>query len=172
MTGLERNADVVRMASYAPLFANTEAWQWTPDLIWVDSLNVCRTPSYYVQQLFSRNRGDIVLPVKLDGVETSPEGRQNLYASATRDNQAGEVIIKAVNPGAEAEAVSIRLDGLSHVASDDDVVTLSGDALGAVNSMADLKRIVPVESKFENAAANFSYTFPARSMTVLRIKLQ
>ena len=66
MTGLERNGDVVRMASYAPLFANTEAWQWTPDLIWVDSLHVYRTPNYYVQQLYSLNHGDAVLPVKLD----------------------------------------------------------------------------------------------------------
>ena len=63
MTGLERNADVVRMASYAPLFAHVDAWQWTPDLIWVDNLRVLATPNYYVQQLFSRNRGDVVLPV-------------------------------------------------------------------------------------------------------------
>ena len=62
MTGLERNGDVVRMASYAPLFANAEAWQWTPDLIWVDSLHVYRTPNYYVQQLYSLNHGDAVLP--------------------------------------------------------------------------------------------------------------
>ena len=56
MTGLERNGDVVRMASYAPLFANTEAWQWKPDLIWVNSLGVCLTPNYYVQKLFANNR--------------------------------------------------------------------------------------------------------------------
>jgi len=62
MTGLERNADVVRMASYAPLFSNTEAWQWTPDLIWTDSLHAVPSVNYYVQQLFCRNRGDVVLP--------------------------------------------------------------------------------------------------------------
>ena len=71
MTGLERNAEVVRMASYAPLYANVDAWQWTPDLIWADSLRVLRTPSYYVQSLFARNRGDRVLPIprKVDPVE-------------------------------------------------------------------------------------------------------
>ncbi len=62
MTGLERNADVVRMASYAPLFANNEAWEWTPDLIWTDSLRALATPNYYVQQLYCCNRGDVVLP--------------------------------------------------------------------------------------------------------------
>ena len=101
MTGLERNADVVRMASYAPLFANTEAWQWTPDLIWVNSLQVCATPNYYVQQLFSRNRGDVVLPTELAGVAKSASGVEDLYASATRDDQAGEIILKVVNPGGE-----------------------------------------------------------------------
>src|SRR5262249_43333160 len=63
MTGLERNADIVRMASYAPLFANVDAWQWTPNLIWVDSLHVVKTPNYYVQQLFACNRGAVVLPI-------------------------------------------------------------------------------------------------------------
>lgn len=77
MTGLERNADVVRLASYAPLFANVDAWQWTPDLIWVDSLRVCPTPNYFVQQLFSLNRGDEVLPVSNDAPinEMLPSGR-------------------------------------------------------------------------------------------------
>jgi len=80
MTGLERNADVVRMASYAPLFAHAERWQWTPDLIWVDNLRVCGTPSYYAQQLFCRNRGKAVLPVEVSGaqIEPQPAGRIGL----------------------------------------------------------------------------------------------
>jgi alpha-L-arabinofuranosidase len=80
MTGMERNADVVRMASYAPLFAHVEGWQWKPDLIWVDNLSVLRTPNYYVQQLFSRNRGDVVLPLSSDSpaTELPPAGRIGL----------------------------------------------------------------------------------------------
>jgi alpha-L-arabinofuranosidase len=61
MTGMERNADVVRMASYAPLFANVKGIQWHPDLIYYDNARSFGTPSYYVQQMFSRNRGDVVL---------------------------------------------------------------------------------------------------------------
>jgi alpha-L-arabinofuranosidase len=171
MTGMERNADVVRMASYAPLFANTEAWQWTPDLIWVNSLNIYETPNYYVQQLFSCNRGDEVLPTQTTGIETAADGVQNLYASATHDDKAGEVIVKVVNPEADAEPVEIKLDGLSQVAPEGEAITLAGD-LNEVNSMDDPKKISPVESKFENAAANFTYTFPPHSMTVLRIKAQ
>jgi alpha-L-arabinofuranosidase len=80
MTGMERNADVVRMASYAPLFAHVDGWQWTPDLIWVDNLRVLHTPNYYVQQLFMRNRGDVVLPVSSDAPvkEVPPAGRIGL----------------------------------------------------------------------------------------------
>ena len=80
MTGLERNADVVHMASYAPLFAHVDAWQWTPNLIWCDNLRVYGTPNYYVQQLFSRNRGDVVLAVDLAGAElpSTPSGRVGL----------------------------------------------------------------------------------------------
>jgi alpha-N-arabinofuranosidase len=57
MTGLERNAEVVQMASYAPLLAHVDAWQWRPDLIWFDNLNCIGTPNYYVQKLFSTHMG-------------------------------------------------------------------------------------------------------------------
>jgi alpha-L-arabinofuranosidase len=65
MTGLERNSDVVVMSSYAPLFGHEDAWQWRPNLIWFDNLTSYATPNYYVQQLFSVNRGDEVLPVTI-----------------------------------------------------------------------------------------------------------
>ena len=95
MTGLERNADVVGMASYAPLFANVDAWQWTPDLIWFDNLNSYGSPSYYVQQLFARNKGTKVLPVTMPGGVKN--GTDNLFASAVADDAAGDVVVKLVN---------------------------------------------------------------------------
>ncbi len=63
MTGLERNSDVVVMASYAPLLVNLNHRAWNPDMINFDSANWYGIPSYYVQQLFSANRGDVTLPV-------------------------------------------------------------------------------------------------------------
>lgn len=65
MTGMERNSDVVQMASYAPLFANVNGIQWHPDLIYYDNSRVFGTPSYYVQEMFSQNRGDAVLPTSI-----------------------------------------------------------------------------------------------------------
>ena len=171
MTGMERNADVVRMASYAPLFANTGAWQWTPDLIWVDSLNVCRTPNYYAQQMFTCNRGDEMLPAQLDGIETSESGIQTLYASATRDETAGEIILKIVNPGDAKQKIHIVLGGAKHVAPDATELILSG-APDAENSMDQPNQIVPVQSSIKNAARRFVCTFEPHSFTVLRIKAE
>jgi alpha-L-arabinofuranosidase len=66
MTGLERNSDIVAMASYAPLFVNLNHRKWNPDLINFDSSSVYGLPSYYVQQLFSQNRGDVTLPTSVE----------------------------------------------------------------------------------------------------------
>jgi len=76
MTGLERNADIVVMSCYAPLFAHVDAWQWVPSLLWFDNLRVYGTPNYYVQKLFSENRGDVVLPLDVQAPEVSsgPKG--------------------------------------------------------------------------------------------------
>ena len=169
MTGLERNADVVRMASYAPLFANSEAWQWTPDLIWVDSLHVCRTPNYYAQQLFSRNRGDIALPTKLDGMETAASGKQNLYASAARDESAGEIILKVVNPGVAAQNVRIKLAGVNTVSPHATQTVLTGSP-DDVNTLQHPEEVIPVESVLDGAAADFSCDFAPHSLTVLRLR--
>ena len=80
MTGMERNSDVVVMASYAPLFVNVNDRRWNPDMIQFDGSRVCAIPSYYVQQMFSQNRGDSVLPIKLEFPAASAEhvpGRSN-----------------------------------------------------------------------------------------------
>ena len=83
MTGLERNADVVHMATYAPLFAHVEGWQWRPDMIWFDNLNSVRTVSYYVQQLFATHKGTNVLSLTMNKKPvTGAEGQNGLFASA------------------------------------------------------------------------------------------
>jgi len=169
LTGLERNADVVRMASYAPLFANAEAWQWTPDLIWMDSLRVYGTPSYYVQQLFSLNRGDTVLPVGLAGVPTPPSQIQRLYASAASDGPTHEIILKVVNPGDAPTTAQIVLAGLEKVILDAKCTVLAGANMSDVNSFDEPRKISPVESLFHPAGPTFPWTFAPHSFTVLRV---
>jgi alpha-N-arabinofuranosidase len=164
MTGLERNGDVVRMASYAPLFANTEAWQWVPNLIWVDSLHVARTLSYYTQQMFSRNPGDEILSLELAG-----DASEKIFASATHDDRTGEIILKVVNAGDMAQSVQINLNGAQNVAAQGKEIVLTGKP-GDVNSIAHQKTILPVESALQNISANFRHEFPAHSFEVLRVK--
>jgi alpha-L-arabinofuranosidase len=168
MTGLERNADVVRMASYAPLFANTEAWQWTPDLIWVNSLQRYATPNYYVQQLFSRNRGDVVLPTQVGGVARTPNGGENLYASATQDEPAGDIILKVVNPGDASQSVPVNLVGAKSVAPQALETVLSGQP-DDENSMPQ-QPLAPVVSTLDHIGASFNCDFAPHSLTVLRFK--
>jgi len=110
MTGLERNADVVQMASYAPLFAHVDGWQWTPDLIWFDNLRSYGTPDYYVQKLFSTNKGSVVVPLSLAGAPL--EGQSGLYGSATMDNATGELVLKLVNTTDKPVSPSIKVEGV------------------------------------------------------------
>ena len=174
LTGLERNADVVRMASYAPLFAHVDAWQWTPDLIWVNNLAVLPTANYYVQQLFSRNRGDKVLPtdIKDEGSQTSGITGQasQLFASATRENASGEVILKVVNAANSAAKAEIKLKTTTAVAGRATIIVLTGASGAAMNSFDQPRNVAPVESIVQDASNAFRHTFPADSMTVMRLK--
>ncbi|MDE5963465.1 MAG: alpha-L-arabinofuranosidase, partial [Alistipes sp.] len=112
MTGLERNADVVEMATYAPLFAHIDGWQWRPDLIWFDNLRSFRSCSYYVQQLFACNRGTHVLPLVMDGrVVSGQEGQDGLFASAVIDDGRHEIIVKVVNTSSEEQPLTLQFDG-------------------------------------------------------------
>jgi alpha-L-arabinofuranosidase len=167
MTGLERNAAVVRMASYAPLFAHIDAWQWTPNLVWTDNLRVYGTPNYYVQQLFSRNRGDAVLPIKCSPDSQNDAGSR-LYASAVRDENG--VILKLVNPAAEPQEVAIQLAGAHSVKPGANAVVLAGN-LTDENSLDAPATISPRTVPIQVSSPNFKQLVPAHSMMVLRLPL-
>ena len=113
MTGLERNADIVHMATYAPLFAHVEGWQWRPDMIWFDNLNSVRTTSYYVQQLYAQNKGTNVLPLTMNKKNvTGAEGQNGLFASAVYDKDKNELIVKVANTSATIQPITLNFEGL------------------------------------------------------------
>ncbi len=168
MTGLERNADVVVMSSYAPLFGNVEGWQWRPNLIWCDNLRSYGTPNYYVQQLFSRNRGDRVLPVQLSGALPKEKDQPRFYATAARDDKSGEVILKVVNATAAPVETSVNLSGVTKPGRKATVTLLIG-ALADENSFESPRKVAPVTSTRDIAGPHFSYAFKPHSMTVLRV---
>ncbi|MGY2132883.1 alpha-L-arabinofuranosidase C-terminal domain-containing protein [Hymenobacter sp. HD11105] len=167
MTGLERNADVVTMASYAPLLAHVDAWQWTPDMIWFDNLKAYGTPNYYVQKMFSTNPGTTMLPVQMGN--NAKNGQDNLFASAVADDKAGEVIVKMVNYSAEPRTVTLNLAGAKKMGKTGKAIVLASNDLKAVNSIDQPMNIAPKEEKFAVKSSTISYTLAPNSFTVLRV---
>lgn len=170
MTGLERNADVVRLATYAPLFAHVDAWQWNPDLIWFDNLRMMRTPNYYVQQMYGMNAGTDVLSLLMDGKAVT--GQDSLYASAVLDASTGEVILKLVNAAPTEAPVKIRFGGLKKQRIISGECTyLQNDNLRAVNTL-DGEAIVPRVRPISVEADSFSTVLAPQSFGVYRLQVR
>lgn len=172
MTGMERNADLVRMTCYAPLFGHEEAWQWRPDLIWFDNLTVYGSVSYYVQKLFSLNPGTHQLTTKVEGVPHIDSKKKGFHVSSTLDKKASEVILKAVNVTNEVVEAAISLQSVEKVGPNATVTLLSSEKLTDENSLAEPKKIYPKKTIETINDAQFSYAFQPYSLTVLRIPVQ
>jgi alpha-L-arabinofuranosidase len=169
MTGLERNADVVSMASYAPLFAHIDGWQWTPDLIWVNNLQSYGTPDYYVQKLYSLNKGTKVVPVTLNNDVVA--GQDSLYASACIDAKTNELIIKLVNASGKEQSNTINLEGVKKLAAQGSLTVLQSGDLYGVNSFASPQKIAPKESIIAVKGKIINLAASPYSFSVLRVKM-
>lgn len=165
LIGFEQNADIVRFASYAPLLSRRGHTQWTPDLIYFDATNVYPSLNYQVQRLFSINNGDTLLPLEIEGIE---KGRK-LAASVVKDSRSGDLILKVVNGDAEEieGVVDLSSGGQKRYAltgtvfghADPDVVNVDGE-----------RPAVAPETRTGAVPSRFEYSFPANSLTVLRLK--
>lgn len=168
MTSLERNGDVVRMASYAPLLAKKNFTQWKIDMIFFDNVNICPTPNYYVQKMFSANQGDYYF----DKVITKDEKDNSLAASCVQDSKTGDVILKMVNYGNVGKPMKINLGKFGpdvyRDASEAEQCVITGSP-DAENTFANTKNIVPVSS-IVKIIQSFDYLAPAMSLSVIRIK--
>nr|WP_314835974.1 alpha-L-arabinofuranosidase C-terminal domain-containing protein [uncultured Flavobacterium sp.] len=169
MTGLERNAEVVNLTSYAPLMAHEEAWQWTPDLLWFNNLEAYGSANYYVQKLFATNRGTDLIAITKDGKPVI--GQNDLFASAVKDVNTNEVIVKLVNTSATAQEVNVDLKG-TKLASKGTITTLTSPNLQDENSFANPKKISPTEAAFKLKNNKAQTSLPAYSVTVLKIKMK
>jgi alpha-L-arabinofuranosidase len=192
MFNMERNCDIVKMCSYAPLFENVNQRNWSVNLILLDSSRVMGRSSYQIQKLFAAHRPDVVLQtevkaqtVALEGVpagrgrgrgaaqpETTPPQWaqvQQLYALAGLDQKRGEVIIKAVNPTPEAVTGAVTLKGLSKLGGKAKVFTLGNANVNAENTLDNPKVIMPVESEMAVKGTEFSMNVPPNSLMVLRL---
>ena len=186
MTGMERNADIVEMATYAPLFAHVEGWQWRPDMIWYDNLRMFKSVSYYVQQMFAQNKGSNVLtlttadPKDAKGKKQMPvagqDGTDGLYASSVWESTTGEVIIKVINTADKAQAVSINLNGMT---GERNVQTLTLSHKGSMddeNTLEQPEKIVPkagsmkCETTGKKQQSVLNDQLPAKSFRLYKIK--
>ena len=148
LTGVERNADIVHMATYAPLLAHVEGWQWRPDLIWFDNLRSVRTCSWYVQNLYGHNKGTNVIPLTMDKKAVSgQEGQNGLFASAVLDKNNNTYILKVVNTSDKSQKLNIEFKGLKKSVSlvNGKCITLHSDNSDAENTLDEPNKIVPVE---------------------------
>jgi alpha-N-arabinofuranosidase len=161
MTGLERNSDIVFAASYAPLLGHVTNNQWTPNLLAFDAGNVYRSTSYYVQKLFSVNRGDEYLP------STLPSRTGTLFWSVARKTSTQEIIIKISNTAATAAPITFALP-FKNVATSGSAQILTGNAT-ASNTPTNPTLFAPVTSKI-TAGKTFNFTAPPVSVSVLTIK--
>lgn len=150
MTGLERNADIVTMATYAPLFAHVEGWQWQPDMIWFDNLRSVRSCSYYVQQLFAHNKGTNVVPLTMNGKAVSGQNGQNgLFASAAWDKETKTYIVKVVNTSEEKQDIMLTFDGIkkNEQLKEGRCITFHSADYDLENTLDAPNSIVPQESR-------------------------
>ncbi len=173
MTGLERNADVVRMATYAPLFAHVEGWQWRPDMIWFDNFESVPTSSYFVQQMYATNKGTRVLPLTMDGKPVAgQEGQNGLFATAALDEDNGTTIVKVVNTGDTPQSVDLVFKGLkkNRRYTSCKVVTLSSDNLRGDNTLQAPDAVRPVESAIDIDGTSFTTEIASQTFKVFILK--
>lgn len=165
MTGLERNADVVYQATYAPLFAHVEGWQWRPDLIWFDNLTSVRSANYYVQQLYGMNTGTHVLRLTRDG--KAVEGEEGLYATACYDKPTKSYIVKIANTSGLEKNIQITFQGLKKL-KPGQVTLLYADDIYVENTIEHKDAVVPVKSEVQAQGNVLHATLKPHSFAVYR----
>ncbi len=171
LSGVERNADIVPMATYAPLFAHKDGWQWRPDMIWFDNLRSFRSCSWYFHQIYSHNKGSNVLSLTWNGQPIAgTEGQDNLFASAVYEKTTKEIIIKIVNAGEKSQNISINLNGLSKATHTGVMTTYSAEDLDSDNSFEEPTKVVPQSRNITIKDAVISTTIPAKSFAMYKVK--
>lgn len=169
LTGVERNASVVQLASYAPLFAHIDGWQWTPDLIWVDNLTVFPSPSYQVQKMYSTNKGSHIVPIHENG--NTIAGSDNFYASAVIDKNSNELIVKLVNNSDQKESIVLDLKGIKKSDLMAKSLFLQNSDPLAINEVGKSPAVVPQEKSVQVKGKKATLDAEPFSFQVVKISL-
>ena len=186
MSGMERNSDLVILASYAPLFVNVNpgGMEWKSDLIGYNALTSYGSPSYYAQTMFSNNLGDRVVPIAGENIPTqlqkltakdsaagvTPKSIPALFYVATRDTSSGMIYLKIVNTLGTPQKIMIHFAGKVRIIPSGEAIVLNANNPEETNSINHPNNIVPHSMIVKGIARKFSHILPAYSVTVLRIK--
>jgi alpha-N-arabinofuranosidase len=168
MTGMERNSDIVILASYAPLLVNVNpgGMQWRTDLIGYDALTSYGSPSYYAQVMFGSYLGKEIVGSTVSG------GGPRFFYSATKDPDKGVLYLKLVNASSIPQPVDLKLTGASSIGGAARVISLSAKTTQDTNTITDPKHIVPEEQTIRGVKDSFTYMLPKYSIQVLEVKLK
>lgn len=169
MTGFERNADVVHMCTYAPLFAHVQGWQWRPDLIWFDNMNSVRSVNYYVQQLYGHNSGTNVLNTFENKLPLT--GQDGIYASSVYDKNKNEIILKIANTSDAIKTINYNLKGLKNSERAAKKTVLKSTNQDIENTLENPTAVVPVTEDLKIPGNNFQLNLEPKSFYLLNIQL-
>lgn len=174
MTGLERNADVVQLAAYAPLFARCGYTQWSPDLIWFDDCTSYGTPNYYVQKMYGNHMGNYTLQSDLDEEMGGIYATVSYYEDNSRKTQEQKknIIVKLVNVNDNNVKMDFVIDSFYSVQSKGLLTTLVAQNMDDYNSIDKPDNIKPIEKEIKNISNQFTIEIEAKSFSVLRLELQ
>ncbi|KAI3964930.1 hypothetical protein MKW92_031270 [Papaver armeniacum] len=166
LIGLEKNSDVIDMASYAPLFVNDNDRRWRPDAIVFNSWNQYGTPSYWMQQFFAESSGATLLNHVLQSNLSSSLVASTIKWRSSEDNT-DYIRIKIVNFGGDAVNLKISLDGLTNSKdfTGSTKTILTSKNLMDENSFTEPNKVVPIQSLFENAGEEMDVTLPPHSFS-------
>jgi alpha-L-arabinofuranosidase len=169
MTGFERNADVVHMCTYAPLFAHVDGWQWKPDLIWFDNLRSVRSANYYVQQLYGHNVGTNVLTTVENKLPLA--GQDGIYASSALDKTKNEIILKIANTSDVAKKISYSFNGLKAAERIGTQTTLKSENPDQENTLDNPNAVVPTTKDIKVSGSTLEVELAPKSFNLYTIKL-
>ncbi|MFW9597530.1 MAG: alpha-L-arabinofuranosidase C-terminal domain-containing protein [Paludibacter sp.] len=169
MTGFERNADVVHMCTYAPLFAHVDGWQWRPDLIWFDNFSSVRSVNYYVQQMYGHHVGTHVLKTVSDKLPLA--GQDGIYASSAVDKTKNELILKIVNTSTAVTKVKYNFNGLKAAQRKCIHKLLKSDIKDAENTIKNPNAVIPVLHQLNVSGTTFETELQPESVNMFIISL-
>ena len=171
LTGLERNADIVKMSCFAPLFVNVNpgGMQWKGDLIGYNSFSSYGSPSYYMQKMFSTNLGNESVKSSISNVPLGADTSEQVFYSVTKDSKTGTLFLKVVNVSDSIQTPVIEINSAKEIVAEGKETVLWSKKVTDTNSIDDPENVTPVTSIVKGLGNHFTYHFKPHSVTVLKI---